>query len=110
MKEWLQLRFSSHASDATKLEKIASPARAEIAGVAAAFRLFRITIFRLKALLHCEMLSSSIFVSVRTNSNRNFVVDLRIFVSVRTNSNRNLVVRFANFRFSTYELQTKFRC
>ena len=102
------MRFSSRASDVTKLEKIASPARAEIAGVAAALGLRYFDV----ALLHCEMLSSSILVSVRTNSNRNFVVDLRIFVSVRTNSNRNFVVtvRFANFRFSTYELQTKFRC
>ena len=39
VQEWLQLRFSSRASDATKLEKNASPARAEIAGVAAALGL-----------------------------------------------------------------------
>ena len=71
VQEWLQLRFSSRASDATKLEKFASLAWAENRSCG---RGFRITIFRFKALLHCEMLSSSIFVSVRTNSNRNFVV------------------------------------
>ena len=84
------------ARNSTKSISLASPARAKTRNFVVGFANFRFSTYELQPKFRCWICEFS-FHYVRTPTEIS-LLDLRIFVSLRTNPNRNFVAGFANFR------------